>query len=61
MNLVNNEIVELVFLEMLRVLVSVHLKNSVVSFFVCYLRMKVALALFCFEGLVCLVSVYLKN
>ena len=56
MNLVNNEIVELVFLEMLRVLVSVHLKNSVVSFFfVCYLCMKVALALFCFEDLACLV------
>ena len=36
MNLVNNEFVELVFLGILRVLVSVHLKlasNSVVSFF----------------------------
>ena len=58
MNLVNNEIVELVFLGILRVLVSVHLKLAskfCSQFFVCYSCMKVSLALFCFKDLVCLV------
>ena len=58
MNLVNNEIVELVFLGILRVLVSVHLKLASEfssQLFVVPLCMKVALALFCFEDLVCLV------
>ena len=59
MNLVNNEIVELVFLGISRVLVSVHLKlaskfNSQL-YVVPFLNMKVSLALFCFEDLVCLV------
>ena len=59
MNLVNNEIVELVFLEILRVLVSVHLKLaskfSSQLFVVPFLNMKVSLALFCSEDLACLV------
>ena len=57
MNFVNNEIVELVFWKILRVLVSVHLKlaSKFSSQFFCYLCMKVSLALFCFEDLACLV------
>ena len=59
MNLVNNEIVELFFLGILRVLVSVHLKLaskfSTQLYGVPFLNMKVSLALFCFEDLVRLV------
>ena len=57
MNLVNNEIVELVFLGILCVLVHLKLASKFSSqlFVVPFLNMKVSLALFCFEDLVCLV------
>ena len=62
MNLVNSLFVELVFLKILRVLDSVHLKLaskfSSQLFVVPFLNMKVSLALFCFDDLV-LFSLYL--
>ena len=61
MNLVNDEFVALVFFEILRVLVSVRLKLaskfSSQLFVVLFLNVKVSLALFCFEDLVCLVCI----
>ena len=64
MNLVDNEIVELVFFEILRVLVSVHLKLaskfSSQIFLVPFLNMEVSLALFLFGGSR-LFSLYLEN
>ena len=64
MTLVNNEFLELVFLEILRVLVSVHLrlasKFSTQLFVVPLLNMKVSLALSLFGGSR-LFSLYLEN